>query len=95
METVYTDPFLTLFLVLKHYITRDCPEHILNVMNMSGITCEQDLEEHLDQALENEWGTHVELTILGALAKIDVLVINATHTDTNPHSAVFFMKVIS
>ena len=33
--------------------------------------------------LENEWGTHVELTILGALAKIDVLVINATHVDTN------------
>ena len=28
---------------------RDCPEHILNVMNMSGITCKQDLEEHLDQ----------------------------------------------
>ena len=63
---------------------RDCPEHILNVMNMSGIACEQDFEEHLDQVtLENEWGTHVELTILGALAKIDVLVINATHVDTN------------
>ena len=28
---------------------RDCPEHILNVMNMSGITCEQDLEGDLDQ----------------------------------------------
>ena len=28
---------------------RDCPEHILNVMNMSGLTCEQDLEEHLDK----------------------------------------------
>ena len=63
---------------------RDCPEHILNVINMSGITCEQDLGEHLDQVtFENEWGTHVELTILGALDKIDVLVMTATHVDTN------------
>ena len=63
---------------------RDCSEHIMNVMHMSGITCEQELVKHLDQiTLENEWGTHVELTILGALAKIDVLVINATHVDQN------------
>ena len=27
---------------------RDCPEHILNVMNILAITCEQDLEENLD-----------------------------------------------
>ena len=63
---------------------RDCSEHIMNVMHMSGITCEQELVKHLDQiTLENEWGTHVELIILGALAKIDVLVINATHVDQN------------
>ena len=31
---------------------------------MSGITCEQELLEHLDLiTLENELGTHVELTI--------------------------------
>ena len=53
-------------------------------MHMSGITCEQELVEHLDQmTLENEWNTHVELTILGALAKVDVLVVNATYVDEN------------
>ena len=35
---------------------RGCSEQIMNVMHMSGITCEQELVEHLDQiTLENEW----------------------------------------
>ena len=54
----------------------------MNILNMSGITCQQDLNEHLNVVKKpNEWGTNVELAILGAVAQIDVLIINATHYD--------------
>ena len=61
---------------------RNSPRHTLNVLYMSGSTSEDELNEHFDLIhAVNEWGTNVELTILSALAQIDVLVINVTHED--------------
>ena len=75
----------TLFAELNEKLLQkfnNSPEHIMNLLHMSGITCQQDLNEHLNVIKKsNEWGTNVELTILGALAQIDVLIINATHYD--------------
>ena len=72
---------------LKTNLTRkiyENPEHMVNVMQMSGITCDQEFTEHLDCIrVRNEWGTNVELAILGALAQVDVLLTNATHVDSH------------
>ena len=47
-------------------------------------SCEEDLNNHLNFISNaNEWGTVVVLAILGYLAEIDVLVVNATHTNPN------------
>ena len=55
---------------------RNRPEHTLNVMHMSGITSEEELDDHFPLInIPNEWGTNVELAILGALAHLDILVI--------------------
>ena len=46
------------------------PEHIVNVLQMPGITSDQELTKHLDSIrAQNEWGTNVELAILGAQLK--------------------------
>ena len=46
-------------------------------MHMSGSTSEQELNEHFDLiSIPN-----VELSILGDLAQVDVLVINASNSD--------------
>ena len=51
-------------------------------MHMSGITSEEELDDHFELInIPNEWGTNVELAILGALAHLDILVINATNND--------------
>ena len=45
---------------------RSTPQHTLNIMHMSGTTSEQELNEHFDLISKpNEWGTNVELSILG------------------------------
>ena len=60
------------------------PLHCYNVMKILHYSCEEDLNNHLDLISNaNEWGTDVVLAILGSLAEIDVLVINATHTNPN------------
>ena len=60
------------------------PLHCYNVMKILHYSCEEDLNNHLDLISNaNEWGTDVLLAILGSLAEIDVLVINATHTNPN------------
>ena len=63
-ETMYEQ--LRTKLIRKIY---ENPEHIVNVMQISGITCDQEFSEYLDCIrVQNEWGTYVELAILGALA---------------------------
>ena len=56
-------------------------------MKMLHYSCEEDLNNHLDIIINpNEWdteSTEVVLAILGSLAEIDVLVVNATHTNLN------------
>ena len=53
-------------------------------MKMLNYSCEEELSEHLDLTNNpNEWGTDVVLAILGSLAEMDVLVINATHINPN------------
>ena len=60
------------------------PELIVNVMQKSGIMCDQEFTEHLDCIrVQKEWGTNIELAILGVLAHIDVLLINATHVGSH------------
>ena len=52
---------------------RNSPEHTLNVMHMSGITSEEELDDHFELInTPNEWGTNVELVIFGALAHLDI-----------------------
>ena len=47
-------------------------------------SCEEDLNNHLDLISNpNEWGTDVVLAILGSLAQINVLVVNATQANPN------------
>ena len=61
---------------------RNSPLHCYNVMEMLHYSCKEELSEHLDLISKpNEWSTVVVLAILGSLAEIDVLVINATHTN--------------
>ena len=73
--------------VLKHSLIskfKSTPAHFYNVMRRSGIFSEQELIEHMDRvSVLNEWGTNTELNMIGALARINVLSINAT--DIDPH----------
>ena len=66
----------------KHYddlrsklITKFCnsPEHTLNVIHMSGITSEEELDDRFELInTPSEWGTNVELAICGALAHLNI-----------------------
>ena len=61
---------------------RNSPKHTLNVMHMSGIKSEKELDDHFELInFPNEWDSNVESAILGALAHLDILVINATNND--------------
>ena len=54
---------------------RSSPFHFFNEMNKLGLT-EQQLLDHLTRiSAPNEWGTDLELRMLGALAGIDVVSI--------------------
>ena len=55
------------------------PEHHYNVMRQSGLLNDQEFHEHIDTiSAPNEWGTDVELRMLGALAGIDILSVRCT-----------------
>ncbi len=59
-------------------------QHHPNVMARSGIFSEQDLHDHIDRIrCPNEWGTNTELNMMGALARIDVVSIDATDVDSD------------
>ena len=68
----------------KHHLIskfRSSPFHFLNEMNKLGLT-EQQLLDHLTRmSAPNEWGTDLELRMLGALAGIDVVSINTMDSD--------------
>ena len=60
------------------------PQHYYNVMGRSGIFSEQDLHSHIDRIRSHgEWGTNTELNMIGALAGIDVMSIDANDVDPN------------
>ena len=70
----------------QHLIGRfmSIPEHFPNVMEKSGLFSEQELHEHVQRiSAPYEWGTDVQLRMLGALAGIDVVSIIATDSDCN------------
>ena len=59
-----------------------------NVMQKSGILSEQELQEHVNTiSARNAWGTNVELSMLGALAGVDILVIDCTDTNSTTVAA--------
>ena len=61
---------------------RSSPLHKYNVIEMLHYSSEKDLNSHFDLISNpNEWGTDVVLVILGSLTQIDMLVVNATHTN--------------
>ena len=68
----------------KHHLIakfRSSPFHFFNEMNKLEMT-EQQLLDHLTRiSAPNEWGTDLELRMLGALAGIDVVSINAMYSD--------------
>ena len=73
-----------------YYILKQClvrtflskPEHFFNAMTWAGISSEEDLHSHVrDISVPNAWGTNTELVMLGALARIDVVSINAYGVD--------------
>ena len=73
--------------ILKHSLIskfKCTPAHFYNVMHRSGIFRDQELIVHMDRvSVLNEWGTNTELNMIGDLAQIDVVSINAT--DIDPH----------
>ena len=70
---------------LKHCLIskfKSIPAHFYNSMRRSAIFSDQELIEHMDRvSVLNEWGTNTELNMIGALAHIDVVSINATVID--------------
>ena len=53
-------------------------------MHWSGIDNEQSLQAHITRvSYPNEWGTNTELNMVAALARIDVVAIDATDVDQN------------
>ena len=68
----------------KHHLIanfRSSPFHFFNEINKLGLT-EQQLLDHLTPiSAPNEWGIDLELRMLGALACIDVVSINAMGSD--------------
>ena len=71
------------FGILKHNLISKfttSPQHHINVMKTSGILNDQDLQRHvLTASAPNEWGTNVELNMLGAFNGIDVLYVSCTN----------------
>ena len=52
-------------------------------MKTSGILDDLDLQEHvLTVSAPNEWGTNVELNMLGALSGIDILSVSCTNASS-------------
>ena len=51
-------------------------QHHYNVMHRSGILSEQESHEHINLiSAPNTWGTSVELNMLAASARIDILLL--------------------
>ena len=76
----------------SHHVLKQClicefdanPQHYYIVMGRSDIFSEQDLLSHIDRIRSHgEWGTNTELNMIGALARIDVMSIDATDADPN------------
>ena len=73
MATVYTVPYLILYLALKIFemlkynlinTFMTSTQHHYNVMHKSGILSEQELHEHINIiSATNAWGTNVELNM--------------------------------
>ena len=60
------------------------PKHFPNVREKSGMFSEQELHEHVQRiSAPYAWGTDVQLSMLGALAGINVVSIIATDSDCN------------
>ena len=58
-------------------------QHHYNVMRKSGILSEQELHEHINSvSAPNAWGTNVELNMLAALARIDILLVDCTDVNS-------------
>ena len=75
-----------------HHVLKQCmicefeanPQHYYIVMGRSGIFSEQYLHSYIDRIRSHgEWGTNTELNMNGALARIDVMSIDATDVDPN------------
>ena len=71
--------------ILKHQLIatiRTSIQQFPNVLQKLGISSEAELDEHIVRVSPNyAWGTDVELRILGALAGIEVISVNATDSD--------------
>ena len=81
METVYTELYFIAILVTRSHIICEFevnPQVNYNVMGMSGIFSEQDLHPHIDRIR-----SHSEWDMIWALARIDVMSIEATDVDPN------------
>ena len=74
------------FEILKHKLIETFIsnlQHHFNVMNNSGIPSEQELHEHIDVvAARHAWGTNLQLSMLGALAGVDVLLTDCTDANS-------------
>ena len=72
--------------LLKHKLIETflaSPHMHFNVMQISGILSGQELQEHVNMIFaRNAWGTNVELSMLGALAGVDILVIDCTEANS-------------
>ena len=52
-------------------------------MHRSGIFSEQEFHQHNNLiSAPNEWGTNVELNLLAALARIDILLLDCTDVNS-------------
>ena len=63
--------------ILKHNLISKFTTNHINVMPTSDILNDQHLQRHV--LTPNEWATHVELNVLGALSGIDVLSVSCTN----------------
>ena len=71
------------FEILKYNLIIHSTQHHYNVMHRSGKLSEQELHEHIDLISPlNEWGTNVELNMLAALARIDILLLDCTDVNS-------------
>ena len=84
----------------SHHILKKClickfeanPQHYYNVIGRSGIFSEEDLHSQIDRIrYHGEWSTNTELNMIGALARIDVMSIDATDVDPKIGISIMFM----